>query len=92
MLLPILPTITGSVKCVINEGTQNGTVMRLKGKGIKRLNRADYGDQLITIIVEVPKNLSKKQRDLLKEFDDSLNDKNYVKRQSFFDKLKSMLG
>ena len=66
--------------------------MRLKGKGIKRLNRADYGDQLITIIVEVPKNLSKKQRDLLKEFDDSLNDKNYVKRQSFFDKLKSMLG
>ncbi len=87
-----VPTITGSVKCTIPEGTQNGTVMRLRGKGIKRLNRSDYGDQLITINVEIPKNLSKKQRELLKDFDDSLNDKNYVKRQSFFEKLKSMLG
>ncbi len=87
-----VPTITGNVKCTINEGTQNGTVMRLRGKGIKRLNRSDFGDQLITINVEVPKNLSKKQRDLLKEFDASLNEKNYVKRRSFFDKLKDMLG
>ncbi len=87
-----VPTITGNVKCVINEGTQNGTVMRLKGKGIKRPYRTDCGDQLITIVVEVPKNLTKKQRDLLKDFDNSLGDKNYVKRQGFFDKLKSMLG
>ena len=43
------------------------------------------------IYVEVPKNLSKKQKDLLKQFEASLTEKNYAKRQSFFEKLRSKL-
>ncbi len=84
-----VPTIDGDVKYNIAEGTQNGTVFRLKGKGIKKVNRAERGNQYVKIYVEVPKNLTKKQKDLLREFEASLSEKNYAKRQSFFEKLKS---
>ena len=86
-----VPTIDGDVKYNISEGTQTGTVFRLKGKGVKKLRRSDRGDQYVKIYVEVPKNLTKKQKDLLKEFEASLSDKNYAKRQSFFEKLKAKL-
>ena len=83
-----VPTIDGDVKYNISEGTQTGTVFRLKGKGIQKLQRSDRGNQYVKINVEVPKNLTKKQKDLLKAFEESLNEKNYAKRQSFFEKLK----
>ncbi|MCM1505690.1 MAG: molecular chaperone DnaJ [Ruminococcus flavefaciens] len=86
-----VPTIDGDVKYTISEGTQTGTVFRLKGKGVKKLHRNERGNQYVTIYVEVPKNLTKKQKDLLREFEASLSDKNYAKRQSFFDKLKKKL-
>lgn len=84
-----VPTIDGDVKFSISAGTQNGTIFNLRGKGVKKLNRNDRGNQFVKIFVEVPKNLTKKQKDLLKEFEMSLTEKNYAKRQSFFDKLKS---
>lgn len=83
-----VPTIDGDVRYPISEGTQTGTVFRLKGKGVKKLQRAERGNQYVTIYVEVPKNLTKKQKDLLREFEASLSEKNYAKRQSFFEKLK----
>lgn len=83
-----VPTIDGDVKYNISEGTQTGTVFRLKGKGVKKINRTERGNQYVTIYVEVPKNLTKKQKDLLREFEASLSEKNYTKRQSFFEKLK----
>ncbi len=88
----IVPTIDGDVKFNISAGTQNGTVFNLKGKGVKRINRTDRGNQYVKIFVEVPKNLNKKQKDLLKDFEASLTEKNYAKRQSFFDKLKDKLN
>lgn len=87
-----VPTIDGDVKYNISEGTQNGTVFRLKGKGVKKVNRSDRGNQYVKIYVEVPKNLTKKQKDLLKSFEASLTEKNYAKRQSFFEKLKDKLN
>lgn len=83
-----VPTIDGNVKYTISEGTQTGTTFRLKGKGVKRLNRTDRGDQYVKVTVEIPKNLSKKQKELIRQFEDSLNEKNYQKRQSFFEKIK----
>lgn len=83
-----VPTIDGDVKYNIGEGTQTGTVFRLKGKGIQKLHRTERGNQYVKVNVEVPKSLTKKQKDLLKAFEDSLTEKNYAKRQSFFDKLK----
>ncbi len=83
-----VPTIDGKVKYNVPEGTQGGTVFRLKGKGIKKVNRNDRGDHYVKVYVEIPKNLTKDQKKALKEFEQSLENKNYQKRQTFFDKLK----
>ena len=87
-----IPTIDGDEKYILSEGTQTGTVFRFKGKGVKKPHRTERGNQYVKIYVEVPKNLNKKQKDLLKQFEDSLTEKNYTKRQSFFEKLKSKLS
>lgn len=86
-----IPTIDGKVKLNIAEGTQSGTVYRLKGKGVKRLNRSDRGDHYVTVNVEVPKGLNKNQKELLKKFEESLGDGNYNKRKGFFEKVKDIL-
>lgn len=88
----IVPTIDGDVKYSIGEGTQTGTIFRLRGKGVKKLQRSDRGDQYVKVVVEVPKNLDKNQKELLKAFEASLNEKNYEKKTSFFDKIKKMIN
>lgn len=86
----IVPTIDGNVKYTISEGTQTGTIFRLKGKGVKKLQRSDRGDQYVKVTVEVPKNLDKKQKELLRAFEASLDEKNYEKKKNFFDKIKNI--
>lgn len=83
-----VPTIDGNVKYNIPEGTQPDTVFRLKGKGIQRLQREGRGDQMVKVILEVPKNLNKKQKDALIAFSEQLTEKNYEKQSGFFDKLR----
>ena len=87
-----VPTIDGKAKYTVPEGTQNGTVFRLRGKGIPYINGRDKGDQYVRVQIEVPRNLSGKQKDALKNFDATMNDKNYEKRKSFFDRFKDMAG
>lgn len=84
----VVPTIDGNVKYNVPAGTQTGTTFRLRGKGVQRLYRTDRGDQYTTVKVEVPKNLTKKQAELLKAFDDSLDDRNQASKKSFFEKMK----
>ena len=83
-----VPTIDGNVKYSIPEGTQPGTVFRLRGKGIKKLQREGRGDQMVRVVIEVPKKLNKKQKDALLSFEKELTPSNYEKRTSFFDKIK----
>lgn len=85
-----VPTVDGKVKYEIPKGTQNGTVFTMRGKGIKRVNRNAKGDHYFKVNVEIPKNLTKEQEKLLREFDKSLEKKNYAKRESFFGKIKDM--
>ena len=85
-----VPTIDGKVKYKIPEGTQPGTTFRLKNKGVKQLNGSARGDQYVSVTVEVPKNLSKKQKEVLRELDKTLSDASYEKRKSFFDRLKDL--
>ncbi len=85
-----VPTIDGKVKYTLPAGTQTHTVFRLKGKGIKKLNRTDFGDHYVRVIVEIPKNLNKEQENKVRELDKALNDKNYQNRETFFSKLKDM--
>lgn len=85
-----VPTIDGKVKYKIPDGTQPGTTFRLKGKGVKQLNSSSRGDQYVTVSIEVPKNLSKKQKEILKELDKALSEASYEKRKNFFDRLKDL--
>ncbi len=79
-----VPTLDGKVKYEIPEGTQPGTVFRFKGKGIPYLKRNGRGDQYVMVNVVVPKKLSNKQKELLKEFAGMTNSKE--KSKGFFDK------
>lgn len=86
-----VPTIDGKVKYNIPEGTQQATVFRLRNKGIQYINGRGRGDQYVKVSIEVPTNMTPKQKEALKEFDDLSTDKNYRKRKGFFDKLKNFM-
>jgi len=60
-------TVDGLVKLKIPEGTQSGKVFRLRGKGVPHLRGRGRGDQLVEVIVKTPTNLSRKQKQILKE-------------------------
>ena len=83
-----IDTIDGKVKYSIPEGTQTGTVFRLRGKGIPVLNGRGRGDQYITVTVETPKNLNKTQKEALKAFCDTLGENNYNHGKTIFGKKK----
>lgn len=69
-----VPTLDGKVKYKIPEGTQTDTVFRLKGKGIPNLNSSGRGDQYVTVVVEIPTNLTAHQKDLLKQFGEAIGE------------------
>lgn len=74
----------------IAEGTQSGTVKRIKGKGVKDLRKDAYGDMFVKIIVDIPKNLSLKQRSALKELNEVLAKAKYENVEKFEKTLKGM--
>lgn len=63
-----VPTVDGDVTYKIPAGTQPGTVFRLKGKGVPRVNSAGRGDHYVKVIVDVPKTLNDKQKEALRMF------------------------
>ncbi len=63
------PTLTGTEKLKIPRGTPTGKIFRLKGKGIPHLRGYGKGDQIIETVVTVPSNLTRRQEELLREFD-----------------------
>jgi len=64
-----LETVHGTVKLKIPEGTQSGTTFKIKEKGVPKLHGRGLGDHYVRIIVNIPKNLTKKQKNLLTEID-----------------------
>lgn len=83
-----VPTIEGGeAEFAIPEGTQSGTVFSLRGKGIPFINNTQVrGDMRVTVNVEIPKGLNSKQKELLRQFGESTDSKNYTKRRGFFKK------
>ncbi|MDR0952281.1 MAG: molecular chaperone DnaJ [Oscillospiraceae bacterium] len=69
------PTLEGKVKLTVPEGTQTGTVFRLRGKGFPSLRGGRPGDELVTVNIQTPKNLSEEQNDLLRRFADASGEK-----------------
>lgn len=82
-----IPTPDGSGELTIPEGTQTGSTFNVRGKGVPKVNGSGRGDLLVTVRVETPKGLSRKQKELLEDLDDSCTDKNYPKRKAFETRL-----
>jgi len=68
-----VPTLDGKVKYNIPEGTQTGTVFRLRGKGVTNLRGGGRGDQFVTVKVEIPTGLTGEQKDLLRKFGETMS-------------------
>lgn len=85
-----VPTLEGDYSYKLPEGTQTGTTVTLRGKGIQYLNSRAKGDLYFTIVVEVPKNLSETQKKLLREFDQSCDDRNLSQKATFKEKIKNI--
>ncbi len=85
------PTVHGKVELKIPEGTQSGQVLKVRGKGIPALRGESVGDEFVKIKVLTPKNLSDRQKKLLREFEDGGSDiTNHPEKKSFFDKVKGL--
>lgn len=63
-----VPTVDGDVVYTVPAGTQPGTMFRLKGKGVPKINSHLRGDQYINIIVDVPKHMDENQKEILRSF------------------------
>ncbi|AOT68532.1 molecular chaperone DnaJ [Geosporobacter ferrireducens] len=88
----VVPTLDGRIKYKIPEGTQSGTIFRMKGKGIPSLRGYGRGDHYVKVVVEIPKKLNDKQKELLKQFADEMGEDVHEQRKTFFDKVKDVFG
>ena len=84
-----VPTLDGKVRYRVPEGTQSGTTFRFKGKGMPYVGYKNRGDQLVTVIVEVPTRLTREQKELLKKFDEAAEGAN-SKKKTFAEKMKKL--
>lgn len=83
-----VPTLTGSATMKIPPGTQGGTTFRLRDRGMPSLSTGRKGDLHVEVQVEVPTKLSSEQKEKLKEFTESIGEKNSPMQESFFEKAK----
>ena len=82
-----IPTLDGRVSLKIPEGTQTGKMFRLRGKGVKPVRTSMQGDLLCRVVIETPVNLTARQRELLKELQETMDgedSKSSPKKKSFF--------
>ncbi len=88
-----VPTLEGEEEIPIPAGTQSGTVLRLRSKGVPHLRRNGRGDELVLVRVAVPTKLSREQKRLLKELGQTLGPETvWQEKRSFVDELRELLG
>ncbi len=87
-----IPTLEGKGRMRIPAGTQPGTVLRVKGKGIPRRLAGGRGDQLVEVTIEVPTQLTPTQKELIAKLAEDLGESVQPQQASFMEKLKSLFG
>ncbi len=85
-----VPTVDGSVKMKIPEGTQSGKIFRIRGKGMPRLGSYGRGDEFVRVNIETPTNLDQRQRSALKGFAEACGESVTPMTKNFFDSVKKM--
>lgn len=86
-----IPTLEGTAELSLSPGTQSGEILKLRGKGIKRLNGNGNGDLVVRVIVEIPSKLSGKQKELLKQFAEEEGKGTHPGIDRFIQKFKDIL-
>ena len=87
-----VPTIGGGeTRVKVPEGTQSGRRLRLQGKGMPVLRSRETGDMYVQVVVETPQNLTKRQRELLTEFDKQSSTATHPESAGFFAKVKEFI-
>ena len=87
-----VPTLDGKASVKIPAGTQNGTIFKLRGKGITHLRGSGHGQLLVRVAVEVPTKLTSEQRKKLEDFSESCGDQNTPMTKSFFERAKEFFS
>ena len=85
-----VPTISGQADLKVPAGTQSGTQLRLRGHGLPDVRGYRQGDQIVIVQVETPTKLSKRQRELLEEFESLSNNRTYPQRDDFTSRTDSL--
>ena len=86
-----VPTLTGNATVKVPEATQSGKTFRLRGKGVPNVRGSGIGDLMISVVVETPVKLDKRQREILREFGESLaksNERHSPEASSWLEKAK----
>jgi molecular chaperone DnaJ len=83
-----VPSLQGTKQLKVPPGTQHGNVFRIKGEGLPDLRTRRQGDELVQVIIEIPKNLTGKQKKLLADFAETEDKKILPETKGFFEKLK----
>ena len=86
----VIPSLEGKLELTIPANTQTGTDLKLKGKGIKHLNRMGKGDMFIKVNVELPTVSDKKLISKIRAFAEEFQQKDYTEYQKYQDKLKKL--
>jgi molecular chaperone DnaJ len=87
-----VPTLEGEEKLKIPEGTQSGSVFRLRNKGIVSLGERGRGDQFVTVNIVVPTKLTKEQRQIFESLAKASKDDELTQERNIFDKVKDIFG
>ncbi len=87
-----VPTLEGEEKLKIPEGTQSGSVFRLRNKGIVSLGERGRGDQFVTVNVAIPTKLTKEQRQIFESLAEVSKDDELTQERNLFDKVKDIFG
>jgi molecular chaperone DnaJ len=88
-----VPTLEGEEEISIPSGTQSGTVLRLRNKGVPHLRRNGRGDELVLVRVVIPTKLSREQKRLLQELGDTLDSETiWQEKRSLVDELRELFG
>jgi molecular chaperone DnaJ len=86
-----VPTLKGKKKLDVPHGSQHGEVFKLKGEGLPDVRNGKRGDQLVQVLVEVPKKLTEKQKSLLREFAGMEDAAQMPQKKGFMEKLKEAI-
>ncbi|MGB6720866.1 MAG: DnaJ C-terminal domain-containing protein, partial [Terracidiphilus sp.] len=87
-----IPGIDGPVSIRIPEGTQSGKELRIRGRGVPYLNEKGHGDLVVKVIVQIPRKLSRAQRELVSKLSESLAVNNRPSSPGLIEKMKDLFS